>query len=358
MTTLLTAQAIETFLSHSEGELVFFSDSLVQALAADLETFPDIPLKDPRGSEALALAERADALFNALRIPAFFSNSPTTQIRLWERTLGILRDSEEHRYSNLHKGTAFYFLGVASYIAEDFERALYYVDCALSEDLRLHGERWHMVPSGMFVRLDPLPENQFGRQLVHDALERLVALNHDLSTKGACPMTVELFRTRLVNRAMNSEPELRSVVTALLSFLLELQPRRTQLRLAPAGGSGEPFFLHLFKGGLLFETLLKMSPRGRAISFANPRATLNTFLTDPTLTSQLGFAGGVKGLNAPMFDDLLARIAADESAGLGFPARAVQAAWGIRNSTGHNVAWPSRPTSCCGQARCSSRSAL
>jgi len=345
MESFLTAGAIDAFLSRPQAEWVFFSSQVVDALAADLQTFPLRPPGDPTGAEALAGARRADAFFNSLRIPVFFENSPTIQIKLWERTLGVLLDADEERYATLHKGTPFYFLGVGSYIAEDFERALYYLDCALTEDLRLHAERWHQVPSGMFVRLDSLPENQFGRQLVHEAQGRLAELNQTLATIGAVPLTLELLRTRLVNRAMQAEPELRSVVTALLSFLLELRPRRTQLRLAPVGGSGEPFFLHLFKGGLLFETLLKMSPQGRRICAAKPKATLNTLLTDGTLTSKLGLSCVVQGLNTITFDDLLARIEADEKAGHGFPMRAVQAAWGIRNATGHNVAWPKRPTS-------------
>ena len=147
-----------------------------------------------------------------------------------------------------------------------------------------------------------------------------------------------------MNRAMHSEAELRSVVTALLSFILEFQPRRTQLTLAPVGERRASFFLHLFKGGLLFETLLKMSPRGKVVCAAKPKATLNTLLTDQTLTSMLGLSNVVQGLNTPTFDDLLSRVATDEQAGHGFPMRAIQAAWGIRNSTGHNVAWPKRPT--------------
>ena len=116
------------------------------------------------------------------------------------------------------------------------------------------------------------------------------------------------------------------------------------LGLAPAEGSGEPFFLHLFKGGLLFETLLKASPHGAAVGASNPKATLNSLLTDKNLASALGLSGAVQGLGALTFDDLLARVAADEAAGHDFVMRAIQAGWGIRNVTGHNVAWPRRPT--------------
>jgi hypothetical protein len=339
-----TAQAVDAFLGCPQAEIAFFSGRFVDALAADLRTFPIDPPSDSTGSDALVAAGRADAFFNSLRIPGFFGDSPSIQIRLWERTLALLREADERRYALLHKGTPFYFLGVASYIAEDFERALYYLDCALTEDSRLHADRWHLVPSGMFVRLDSLPENQFGRQLVSDALTRLTELNQRLAAIGGIPLTLELFRTRLVNRAMQSVPELRSVVTAFLSFVLELRPRQTQLNLAPGGGSGEPFFLHLFKGGLLLETLLKTSDRGKVLCAANPKATLNTLLTDPTVTSLLGLSSVLQGLNTPTFDDLLSRIADDEKAGQGFLTRALQAAWGVRNSTGHNVAWPRRPT--------------
>lgn len=344
MEPLITAQAIESLLSKSKAELVFHSSALIQALKADLGTFTQAAPRDPTGSEALEAASRADTLFNSLRIPVLFGPSPTVQIRLWELILGLLRRSDETRYSLLHKGTPFYFLGIASYMAEDFERALYYVDCALSEDFRLHGSRWHRVPSGMFVRLDSIPESQFGRSLVHEAQGQLDRQNNGLVAHGATPLSLDSYRARLVNRAMQSKPALRSVVTAFLSFMLERQSRRTLLELAPAEGSGEPFFLHLFKGGLLFETLLKASDLGAAMCVSKPRATLKSLLVDDGVTTALGLSRAVQGLGSSSFDQLLERVEEDEAAGRDFATRAIRAAWGIRNVTGHNVAWPRRPT--------------
>lgn len=136
---------------------------------------------------------RADAFFNSLGIPGLFGASPNIQVRLWERTLSILRTTDGHRYQAIHKGTPFYFLGVGSYMAQDFEGAMYYMDCALTQDVRLHGERWHLVPSGMFVRLDETPENQFGRELVRQSCDTLANWNAKLLAMGATCLSLESY---------------------------------------------------------------------------------------------------------------------------------------------------------------------
>jgi len=138
---LNSAAVLQVFLNRTPADLAFRSDEFARALIADFEALSHDPAD-------------ADFLFSSLRIPALFGESPERQITVWERVLGILRDADAARYEAIHKGTPFYFLGVASYLGQDFERALFYMDCALEQDHRLHGDRWYRVPSGMFVRLD------------------------------------------------------------------------------------------------------------------------------------------------------------------------------------------------------------
>jgi hypothetical protein len=122
----------------------------------------------------------------------------------------------------------------------------------------------------------------------------------------------------------------------LVSFLLEFSSRAKELSL---GGSltstGEPFFLHLFKGALLFETLLKISAAGSVIQTSNPKATINTLLMDPTIYQAFDFANQPQGLGAHTFDDVLQAIKSDPT--VNFTQRAVRATWGIRNTTGHSL---------------------
>lgn len=258
----------------------------------------------------------------------------------------ILREADAGRYESLHKGTPFYFLGVAAYLAHDFPRALFYMDCALAEDHRLHGDRWHRLPSGMFVRLDDVLHAQFGRPLVTTSCGVFEKWRARVARAGGAELSLSAYRARLVNRAMDDEPRLRSAATAFVSFLLEFEERRTQLWLAPcASGSGEPFFLHLLRGGLLFETLLELSPPGKVVLAAKPAPTLNDLLTDRSIFTALGFASAPLGLGAHTFDNLIIRVQDNSTSGRSFPDRAVRATWGVRNVTGHNLAWPRRPSS-------------
>ena len=340
----LSARVIKSFVQGQQSEEAFWSH-FASAIATDLQTFPENQAPDPTGSDALSAATGANDLFNRLRIPIYFNYSPHLQIFMWERTLAILKDADERRYEALHKGTPFYFLGIAAYIAEDFERALFYMDCALAEDCRLHGPRWHLNPSGMFIRLDDDSMAQAGHLLVADAKHLFDLYGDKVAAAGGIRLSLDGYRARLVNRSAQQQPELRSAVTAFLSFLLEIKPRTTQLELAPIGtGTGEPFFLHLFKGAILFETLLRASPAGRPVVRANPKATLGNLLSASDVIRDLALGGPPQGLGAHTLADVLAAVETDATSGATFSERAVRAVWGLRNTTGHNLAWPQKPS--------------
>lgn len=333
MPTFRSTEVLKAFLTQTTlVEMVIYSNEFAEALTRDFAAIGNTP-------------EEADALFGSYGLPTLLGYSPVSQVSAWERVLHLIRRADPVKYETIHKGTPFYFMGVASYLAGDFERALFYMDCAVSEDLRLHGPRWSQVPSGLFLRLDDAPDTQFAKALVKQTREFFDNWCNRVVAAGGTRLTIESYRTKLVNYAMSTEAALRSAVTAFLSFLLEARARLTQLELAPAAhGTGEPFFLHLFKGGLLFETLLKISTPGKVVSAAKPKCMLNDLLSDGVLRTALGFPSGINGLGASTFDDVIAAVSADAGDGRSFAERAVRATWGVRNSTGHNLAWPRRPT--------------
>jgi hypothetical protein len=328
--TLKSVTVLQAFLNRTPADLAFRSNEFARALVRDFGALSDDPAA-------------ADRLFSSLGIPVLFE-SPASQILAWERVLSIVREADPSRYEAIHKGTPFYFLGIASYFGEDFERALFYMDCALEQDRRLHGPRWYRIPSGMFVRLDDIPEEQAGRELVRVTRSLFEVWGDAVAIAGGSKLSVEAYRARLVNYGIQHEQSLRSVVTALLSFLLEVTTRQKQLKLAPVGvGTGEPFFLHLFKGAVLFETLLRASPAGTQLLATNPRAALGDLLCAQPIFAALGFSAAPQGLGRHTFSDALEGIQADASADIGFHQRAVRAVWALRNTTGHNLAWPVRP---------------
>src|SRR5207249_1413560 len=71
-------------------------------------------------------------------------------------------------------------------------------------------------------------------------------------------LTLDRLRETFLRPAiMQGFENLRSMATTMLSFLLEFRHRDKLIALRPGSGTAEPFFLHLFKGCLLFESLLK-----------------------------------------------------------------------------------------------------
>ena len=113
-------------------DVYLYSDTYKALLLNDYNVLPiNIP-------DALDAARVADNFFSKCGLPVRLSYSPVAQIEAWEYILGLMAENDPNRYRELHKGTPFYFLGMASYSARDFEKALFYMDAALEEDLRLH----------------------------------------------------------------------------------------------------------------------------------------------------------------------------------------------------------------------------
>jgi hypothetical protein len=310
---------------------IMLSEEYRRAIGVDFAALADTP-------------EAADAFFARSQIENPRSG-PTFRAWAWGRLLSILRDADPGKYDRIHKGTPFYFLAIAAYSSGDHERALAFMDGAVDEDHRIHGHDWRNVPSGMFFSLNPEPRNQFGRHVVRRVTDVLSDQFGQVAALGGPVLTMPTLITRLVEPAIDGTRELRSVVTALFTFLLEYQSRADDLKvLPPAAGTGEAVYLHLFKGALLFETLLKTSVAGQAIIAGRPRATLGDLLASDRIYQSLGFRAQPQGPGGDTFDDVLQLIREEETNREPFNVKAVHAVWGVRNKTGHSLAWPRKPS--------------
>jgi len=240
----------------------------------------------------------------------------------------------------MHKGTPYYFIGAASYLVDDFEKAFFYMDCAVAEDHHIHGANWRNTPAGYFIRLDDSSPNQFARELTSRTKEAVASALGAVASLGGTALSLQQLHDKLLTPAIDGIDELRSAVTALFTFILEYEPRSRQLVFASShGGSGEPFYLHLFKGSLIFETLLKVSALGQRLV----QGTIGTYLGDACIRMKLGLPNRFEGMGNISFDQVIVSVHDAVTHGNPLNERAVRAAWGVRNTTGHSLAWETRP---------------
>ena len=292
--------------------------------------FVSLPEDDP---------DAADAFFDALILPQGFvmTGNPYRSLKAWIGLLDLLREIDEAKYSRIHKGTPFYFMAVAAYIAENFASALFYLDAAVSEDASLAPDEWQHRPAGLFLRLDPEPQKQFARPIVADARHQLEIDSGFVSGEGGPRLTPEILDERIIYQAVERDPNLRSVATALLTFLLEHRTRVTEFELSPrrGPGSGAACFLHLFLGALIFESLLRHS----AVGAASGQTTLGGLVGDEDVASALGLSQEFRGFRSAGLHDVISWANGPDADSWTFPQRSMRITWGVRNTTGHALTW-------------------
>jgi hypothetical protein len=96
---------------------------------------------------------------------------------------------------------------------------------------------------------------------------------------------------------------------------------------------------------VLFESLLRTSLAGQPIVASDPKPILKKLLSSRDIFQGLGLNRAPQGLGASTFGNVVKRIKDDAAAGVPFNERAIRAVWAVRNTTGHNLAWPLRPDS-------------
>lgn len=234
-------------------------------------------------------------------------------------------------FANIHKGTPYYWIGIAAFLVHEYELAAFFFDASVAEDIRAGAHPiGNSSPSLHFMLIEGEPPEQAAQQLVQIVQERIIELIDKYNARpGATPFTIADLRRRFLSPAISPGGEhLRSSATALISFSMEWDFRNLLFDIRPQQGTAEPFFLHLFKGCVLFESILKGNPTNRP--------PINSALGDVLvhLSNELGIR---TPLNIGMtdFPTILNDLAgADESiqTSIRFTGR-------IRNTLGHNLGW-------------------
>lgn len=284
-------------------------------------------------------ARAADAFFSngqffpGTTIPA---DRPYERFRAYENLLDLLRRTDPDKFARLHKGTPYYFLAWTAFDFRDYERAVFYMDAAISEDVRVDPGGWHSRPASHFIFLRKDHVSQSAQPITaaaHAVLDRTLA---EFNGSFGAQLTVENLVDRFVKTIL-LDPAHRSVVTSLYSFVLEFDDRATQLALrSMGGGTLEPFLLHLLKGCLVFESLLKGIYTGLAA------ADLGSILKDPFITRDLRYksilidtSAGVRKTLQDIVRHLWPALQAEAP-----HDRAITIAYAVRNTTAHSLLWP------------------
>jgi hypothetical protein len=174
------------------------------------------------------------------------------------RLLGGVKELAPEQYKAAHKGTPFYIMGYAAFASHDYPGASPFFDAAVAADLQYHKGRLDS-PALQFIQLLADKDQPV---LAHEIVQLIKASTEQLlddygSRAGAKPITLDEFRCRFFRRVLLSgQAHQRTLLTTFISFVAEWRHRAKLLELIEEG-SREPFFLHLFRGCLLFESLLK-----------------------------------------------------------------------------------------------------
>lgn len=169
-----------------------------------------------------------------------------------------LEKIDSARYKEISKGTPFYWCGVASFRLNDYDMAVFYFDAALSEDRRKGDGTKKETPAAKFMHLkeDGHSAGKISKYISSNIEELISYYKNSLNTEDKPDIDVEFIRKNFIEVSIE-ENKYRSLPTTFISFMLEWEDRLQLIKLRKEYGTSEPFFLHLFKGCLLFESLLK-----------------------------------------------------------------------------------------------------
>jgi len=307
------------------GDIIFIPE-FQQQLIYDFESLSEIP-------------GDADTFFSFPIIPCSILQYKNF-LASYETILHLLKTNKKNKYEKVHKGTPYYLLSIGSFISDNFEKAIYYMDAALKEDERA-GNDLEKTPAGLFFELDDTKEEQAAKEIVSTIKNTLESKLQEIKSNGGPVLTIEDIKNRISKPALSSKPELRTIVTSLLSFFYEYQSKKRLFDLTlHTEGTAEPFYLFLMKGCIIFESLIKRSDLGKRYAKTN----LGEFLKEKEIYEALGFNSTPLNENVYTFINLRDLLNKQKSCKSNFVESSVITSWSIRNLLFHSIAWPEKPT--------------
>ena len=274
--------------------------------------FKDRDLRSPAEANAFFYEY---GIGNAVDYPV----NPYERFEYYRTLLSKLQASDPQKFAAVHKGTPLYFLSWLAFDLHRFETALHFMDAAIAEDKRL-GPGWFNNPGPQALMLNG--KVQAARRTVEALASRIDKELNRFGKHYGVKFSLDTFLRQF------AEPQLKhrtpAIVAGFYAFVLEFDDRAAEigLRSAPMLGSYQPLFLHLFKGGLLLETVLKDAlPQF-------DRQTLGVILSSSYFKNRVGFN--------PALEEVSITTVCTDAASTS-PESAFVTTWRLRNMMGHSL---------------------
>lgn len=261
-------------------------------------------------------------------------------LRLRDRLFALLRfckGIDAEAFSKIHKGHPYYFIGITSYLLDDFPTAIYFFDAAVTEDINSGADPiTNPKPSTHFLMLEGEADYQSAKELtkfaqtkVERALEHYIKITKNPAVSG---LTLDDLRKDFIYYALKAtdKPGLRTLVTSFITYCIEWDFRNEHFEYEVKKGTSEPFFLHLFRGCILFESLLKLNP------VTSPKSkTLGGILQEAQLISKLKINPIQGKKDGFVLEDMFDKLRRYDNS----IDQAIQISYMARNTLGHSLGW-------------------
>lgn len=261
------------------------------------------------------------------------------RLELYQKVLTELKKLNPVKFESICKGTPYYLMGMFAFYLHNYGQALFYINEAIVEDRRFPPKNWWLDSSAAkFIFLDdnyPNPSDNIFKRFVGN-MKKLVneEIEHFTNRTGELfPFSdYENFVKQIIEIKGNNE---HSIITSIYSFIAEKQDIITLLHTRSSEGIIiEPILLHLFKGTIIFESLLKKYygtyTTGRK-TYSLRYSPLENILTHIDVQSDLGFAfssSHVKSLQNVV--NSISGVNIDN---------AFEVTYKLRNLSAHNLCW-------------------
>jgi hypothetical protein len=245
---------------------------------------------------------------------------------LYQDMLHQIQRVAPRRFKTMHKGTPYYLMGWLAFAMKDYEKAVFFMDAALSEDLS-NNPHWEGTPASSFLMISEDYERAAAPEIARELRNEVNNMMRRFSNASPHTMTTKRFVNQFI-KPNAADPAYRAIATSFNTFVLERKERLGQIKIrSTKGGSIEPFLTHLFKGALIFESILKRKLTG---------TTLGECLNSGA--SNLGLHSGAwkscRNISLQDIPSILTRLQTED-----FQEKNIAITYALRNTTGHDLGW-------------------
>jgi len=288
-----------------------------------------------------------DLYFETFGIPNTIEvfNAPYERFVCYEFLMNLLKNDDATKYSIIHKGTPYYFLAWMAFEIRNYSKAVFYLDLALGEDIRKvnpnnksqadiaiealgnpGGNLWKFIPDGPAVRV------------IQQLKVYFVAALSNFKTRTGEEINLDDFINKFVMKSIPIDVRNRSLISAFYSYIYEINDIYNTLIIRSQNETSiEPLLVSLFKGGLIFESLLKSLAdqkswritRGRGVGYTP--ISLDAFNRCPDFLTFFSLSSRDFQTSATNLSSVLS-IATDNSLKTSFNISAQ-----LRNTAGHDL---------------------